>query len=270
MARLPRPKRPMTIPLTGMTTLLQVFDMPRAVAFYRDVLGFEVVETSTPRTGDEFDWGLLRRDGIELMLNTMYERDERPATPDPARVAAHRDTTLFIACPDLDAAHRRLGEMGFDLAPPVERDYGMRQLGLRDPDGYGVCLQWTTGNPAPLRVRTLVPCAHVRDVQRSIDFYRHFGFEVGSTHAAEGENMPTWVFLHSGSARLMLARASAPVRPEEQAILFYLYCPDVGAMHAAFTEAGMAVGRIEYPFYCPDGEFRVTDPDGYALMVAHL
>jgi hypothetical protein len=67
----------------------------------------------------------------------------------------------------------------------------------------------------------------------------------------------------------MVARASEPVIPSQQAILFYVYCEDLGGFHEALREAKVAVPEIEYPFYNPRGEFRVTDPDGYVLMVAH-
>ena len=95
----------MTIEVGGVCALLQVFDMPTSVHFYRDVLGFEIVETS-PREGDQFDWGLLRLNDTFLMLNTAYEQEYRPAQPEPARVAAHSDTGLFFNCPDVDAAYR--------------------------------------------------------------------------------------------------------------------------------------------------------------------
>ena len=35
------------------------------------------------------------------MLNTMYEADDRPPAPDPARTAAHRDTTFYFGCADV-------------------------------------------------------------------------------------------------------------------------------------------------------------------------
>lgn len=62
----------MGIEIRGMAPLFQVFDMPRSVRFYRDVLGFSVERTSPARGKDDFDWTLLRRDGIEIMLNTAY------------------------------------------------------------------------------------------------------------------------------------------------------------------------------------------------------
>ena len=75
----------MAIEIRGMAPLLQVFDMPTSIAFYRDVLGFEVESTSKPG-GEHFDWALLKLNGVELMLNTAYEEDARPPGPDPARM----------------------------------------------------------------------------------------------------------------------------------------------------------------------------------------
>jgi glyoxylase I family protein len=128
--------------LDGFAPLLQVFDMPRSVAFYRDTLGFEVAEHSPPRGADDFDWALLRRSGIELMLNTAYEEGARPAAPDRTRTEGHRDTGLFFGCRDLDAAYQHLRAQGIAVEPPKVAPYGMRQLWLEDPDGYVVCLQW--------------------------------------------------------------------------------------------------------------------------------
>jgi len=123
-------------------TLLQVFDMPTSVAFYRDILGFEVIMKSQPAEGDDFDWGLLRHGSTELMLNTQYEKPNRPPAPNRARVAAHDDTALFFSCKDLDAAYAYLRANGIDAKPPVVRPYGMKQVWLKDPDGYTVCFQW--------------------------------------------------------------------------------------------------------------------------------
>jgi glyoxylase I family protein len=130
----------MALKVEGVCPLLWVFDMPKAIGFYRDLLGFEVV--STDRPGNDCDWALLRLNDTEIMLNTLYEKDERPAYPDPARINAHGDTTLYFGCRDVDAAYKHLRLAGLDVKEPVVRDYGMKQLGLKDPDGYGLCFQW--------------------------------------------------------------------------------------------------------------------------------
>lgn len=118
-------------------------------------------------------------------------------------------------------------------------------------------------------IRSLVPLAHVASVPESIAFYRKLGFEVANTFTPPESKDPVWVWLERGAARLMLSKASAPILPEEQAVLFYLYYDDVAATRRQLEEAGVAAGPIEYPFYNPRGEFRVKDPDGYVLMLAH-
>jgi glyoxylase I family protein len=80
--------------------------------------------------------------GVELMLNTAYEAFQRPSTPEPARIAAHRDTGLFFGCPDVDAAYQYLRGMGVKASEPKIAAYGMKQLNIVDPDGYGLCFQW--------------------------------------------------------------------------------------------------------------------------------
>jgi catechol 2,3-dioxygenase-like lactoylglutathione lyase family enzyme len=131
----------MGIEIRGMAPLLQVFDMPTSIAFYRDVLGFEVVTTS--KLGAEnFGWALLRLNGVELRLNTAYEEDSRPPEPDRARIAAHDDTAIFFGCPDVDAAYAHLRSRAENVKEPKVAPYGMKQLYVRDPDGYNLCFQW--------------------------------------------------------------------------------------------------------------------------------
>jgi catechol 2,3-dioxygenase-like lactoylglutathione lyase family enzyme len=130
--------------LASLTPLLQVFDMPRAVDFYRDGLGFEVVAHSPEvetAEGRFFHWCLLRRDDARLMLNTAYDAGERPAQRDEARWAGHGHTVLFVDCPDLDALEAELTARGLAVSPPLTSDYGMRQIEVTDPDGYELCFQ---------------------------------------------------------------------------------------------------------------------------------
>jgi predicted enzyme related to lactoylglutathione lyase len=120
-----------------------------------------------------------------------------------------------------------------------------------------------------MKTRQLVPMVFVADVERSIAFYRHLGFETGNTFAADGATSPTWAWLHSGDAQLMLAATSDAVIAEQQSILFYFYTDDVAAAQSSLSEAGLNPGAITTPFYAPRGEFRLVDPDGYVVMVTH-
>jgi uncharacterized glyoxalase superfamily protein PhnB len=134
----------MPLLIEGATPLLTVFDVPTSVAFYRDVLGFEVVLTSKPFSDakDDFGWALLRLNRVELMLNNAYEDNIRPNVPDASRVAAHEDTVIYFGCRDVDGAYKHLRECGLEVVEPRVSYYGMKQLYLDDPDGYRLCFQW--------------------------------------------------------------------------------------------------------------------------------
>jgi glyoxylase I family protein len=106
--------------LRGVSPLLQVYDMPTSVRFYRDQLGFEIASHSPLLGEDSFHWFPLRLGGAELMLNTAYESaTERPPEPDSVRTAAHGDTVLYFACPDVDAAYEELRSKGVSVGTPA-------------------------------------------------------------------------------------------------------------------------------------------------------
>jgi uncharacterized glyoxalase superfamily protein PhnB len=131
----------MAIEIRGLSPLLEVFDMPTSLNFYRDKLGFRV--TGDSGQGDNSGWVMLEMGDVTIMLNAAYEDDdERPDQPDQTRVAAHQDTCVYFGCPDVDAAYEHLQANGINANAPSVAPYGMKQLYLKDPDGYGLCFQW--------------------------------------------------------------------------------------------------------------------------------
>ena len=134
----------MSIEIQGVAPLLQVFDMPTSIRFYRDVVGFEVVNSSQVLSDnpDDVNWVMLRLSGTTIMLNTAYEPESRPPAPDPNRFPAHDDTCLYFGCPNVDGAYEHLRSMGLEIKAPKVAWYGMKQLYLKDPDGFGLCFQW--------------------------------------------------------------------------------------------------------------------------------
>ncbi len=108
--------------------------------------------------------------------------------------------------------------------------------------------------------------AHAADVQRSVDFYKLLGMEVrGSLRNPAGYLQ--WVHLGCSQAELMFARAAEPLIPSQEAVLFYLYSPDLIALREHLLASGVKVSPITYPHYMPKGEIRVDDPDGYTLLI---
>jgi catechol 2,3-dioxygenase-like lactoylglutathione lyase family enzyme len=118
------------------------------------------------------------------------------------------------------------------------------------------------------RVHDLVPFVHVADPKRSVAFYERLGLEMVNSLAPEGQLV--WAFLRNEHACLMVAQASAPIEPEQQAVLLYVYARDLAALREQLLDDGLPVGEIYYPEHMPEGELRVTDPDGYVLLIGQL
>jgi catechol 2,3-dioxygenase-like lactoylglutathione lyase family enzyme len=117
---------------TDLTRLLVVADLARSVAWYRDVLGAEVVGEYGGTSA------VLRFVGSWLLLVTGGDPTaDKPtvtmASPaEPDRPSAE----LIVAVPDCLAAHAELVARGARfLADPVEYPWEIRAF-FRDPDGH--------------------------------------------------------------------------------------------------------------------------------------
>lgn len=125
----------------GLTPLIGVFDMPRALAFYRDVLGFSVVSASPEvetAEGRFSHWMWLRFGAAEIMLNTLYDSNERPMEPPEKRA---NDVAFYIGCSDVEAAYKELTARVLKADPPKVAPYGLKLFGVEDPDGYTIVFQ---------------------------------------------------------------------------------------------------------------------------------
>jgi glyoxylase I family protein len=122
------------IKFSGILPLLQVYDMQVAMDFYCNKLGFEIKDASG-------EWCWLKLQEVEIMLNTIYEKDERPPIQDSVRTAQHGDVILYIGCNDVPAMYQQLLAKGMAIDPPALTGYGLMALNLFDPDGYNLCFQ---------------------------------------------------------------------------------------------------------------------------------
>jgi uncharacterized glyoxalase superfamily protein PhnB len=117
--------------------LLAAVDMRKSVAWYRDILGFEVESTWEPE--GVLHWAMLRLGGAWLMLNSKFEDAEQSAAYKP--IAKEEDVILYFSCGDADEAYRDLLAKGCAIKEPVTTFYGSRQLFITDPDGFQLCFQ---------------------------------------------------------------------------------------------------------------------------------
>lgn len=127
----------------GLIPLIGVFDMPKALAFYRDLLGFEVVSASPEvetKEGRFSHWMWLRFGPAEIMLNTQYDSNERPEHPVETGATVH-GACFYIGCSDIAVAYEQLTRRGLKADPPTVAPYGLKRFSVKDPDGYPIVFQ---------------------------------------------------------------------------------------------------------------------------------
>jgi glyoxylase I family protein len=87
--------------LTCQAPYFEVFDMNEAIGFYRDLLGYKVIFASPEVETNEGRFShhvRLRRDDAVLLLNTMYDSNERPPARDMSLSASGGRLQLYIDC----------------------------------------------------------------------------------------------------------------------------------------------------------------------------
>ena len=125
--------------LTTLVPMLAVSDLKRTTAFYRDRLGFHVINTfgePEPR------WCMLSREGVKIMFN-QPPADEMAELPLRAK-----DFQIYYFYPDNVAAlHAAWKQKGLPLTDLRVTVYGMKEFELRDPDGYWLWFGQDTTEP---------------------------------------------------------------------------------------------------------------------------
>lgn len=125
---------------------VSTIDLERALKFYRDLLGFEIVqEFSWPKGSKYFDRvsGLKDTSGKAAMLtagNAMIElfqfESPSPKSSDPNRpVCDHGITHICLYVEDIDAEYSRLKAGGMSFHCPPQKKGAMNVIYGRDPDG---------------------------------------------------------------------------------------------------------------------------------------
>lgn len=118
-----------------LTPILHVPDVAAAVAWY-EALGFEVLDLD-PRDA-EARWAHLAYGAGRVMFRAA-----------PASGPASAD--LYIRIPAVDALHDALPGAVEVVSGPKDMAYGMRELTLRDPNGFAVTFGETLDRPFECR-----------------------------------------------------------------------------------------------------------------------
>jgi catechol 2,3-dioxygenase-like lactoylglutathione lyase family enzyme len=127
-----------------------VTDQDEALAFYRDVLGFEVRMDVTIPEFDNLRWLSVALPGqdIVLQLSAFDAPQMDAATRDKIRevLATGYNPPLIFEVDDCRATIERLRERGVDITQePVDQFYGV-DAGIRDPSGNSIRIT----QPAPV------------------------------------------------------------------------------------------------------------------------
>ena len=128
---------------------LAVTDVQRSVAFYTEILGFQVAVDAPPPPDDEHYAALVDslQGGVILMHQGMFVGlrpvdEERTTTADrfdPLRVGLDHLSFSVPSRADLDAATRLLDERGVEHGPVRELPpLGLSFLAFFDPDGIAL------------------------------------------------------------------------------------------------------------------------------------
>ena len=124
MAEMPR--------LTEIAPFFLVADVVKAAEYYRDKLGFTI-------RGYFFEdppvFSMVGRDKLIIQLSLM---DGRRGGSNRQWKSEALDAYIWVD--DVDALYAELQQSGADIVgPPQLRIYGMKELEIRDLDGYVIC-----------------------------------------------------------------------------------------------------------------------------------
>jgi catechol 2,3-dioxygenase-like lactoylglutathione lyase family enzyme len=230
--------------------LVDVADVPRSVAFYRDVLGFD-------ERGITEDYG--RPADAEVAYGPARIQFGAAAAPSPS--------VLFFEVDDVDAMHeavRRRGGRPSDVAQVNWIKQSMFEI--RDPDGhvlwFGRSFAGPEGDRASERqpqVRKIMPELPLDDVAAGVTHYRDvLGFRVNYAQDNLG-------VMDRDKARVLLIART----PAHQGIgSACLYVENADAVYEELRSKGANVQGE--PISRPWGlrEFAVLDPEGNRLTFA--
>lgn len=115
------------------TAVLIVESIEKSLPFWLDRIGF--TKTVEVPEGNSLGFVMLVRNGAELMLQTV--ESVRNDAPQLAPKSFSHDVGLFIEIEDFDDLMKRLKDYPIAL-PERTTFYGMREIGVREPNGHTV------------------------------------------------------------------------------------------------------------------------------------
>jgi catechol 2,3-dioxygenase-like lactoylglutathione lyase family enzyme len=124
----------MAVTFSKQTPNLVVADLARSLTFYRDVLGFSIIET-VPKEAP-YVFAMLDRDGIAVFLNAVAVVREDPAYSKLADEVGKGGVALYFDVKGVRELYDALQGKVNMVAPLERKFYGVTEFNITDPDGY--------------------------------------------------------------------------------------------------------------------------------------
>lgn len=135
--------RPEVPRLHRLRPMLACADLPGAVRFYVEKLGF----SCTAMFGNPPVWSEVERDGVAIMLNAPPADSVRRDVP-----ASSRDYQIYyIDVENIEALHRELRARSVAVTDLRVAIYGMKEFEARDPEGHWLWFGQPTDEPPTVR-----------------------------------------------------------------------------------------------------------------------
>ena len=179
-----------------------------------------------------------------------------------------RPVALHVFVKDTDAVYQRALEAGaVSLQAPVDRDFGERVGGVKDPLGnHWYIATWLGKGNVPEGLRTVTPFLHPLRAEPVINFLRRaFGAQEIMKHASPN-GVVHHVKIKIGDSVLEMSEAHEPYQPMSST--FYLTVPDVDATyHRALAAGATSIAEPADQDY-GDRNGGVSDPFGNQWYIA--
>ena len=118
--------------ISGIAPFFIVRDVPAALAFYRDRLGFDITFQGP---ADDIFFGIVQRGAAMIMLKAIGVEPVPNYTRDIKQGIARWDAYLYVPDPDALAAEFSSRSVEF-FQPLMDNDDGLRGFEVQDADGY--------------------------------------------------------------------------------------------------------------------------------------
>ena len=119
--------------LESLTVNITVDDMEKSTAFYREVLGFEMIMNVPEKP--PYDWAMMKNGSVAVMFQTRASLSEELPEFKEKQLGGG-GLTFYIKVYGLDALCERIGQRADIVKQPYDTFYGMREFAIRDCNGY--------------------------------------------------------------------------------------------------------------------------------------